>query len=116
MTRTRNTQRMRFSILPLVLLGACAYASTPWTGIELGPVENAPAAFVTVDNQPVLRGCRSPLLDPRDQTRIQLVRSARVEDRELGDYDVSGRYGVGPRELLRIDCSTGAPLGIVPGE
>jgi hypothetical protein len=32
----------------------------------------------------------------------------------IGDYEVpEGRYGVGPGEVLRLDCSTGRVLGIV---
>lgn len=55
-------------------------------------------------------GCRNPLVDPRDGTRIVLVRSSD----ERGDYEVpTGRYGVSERELLRIDCGTGRALGIV---
>jgi hypothetical protein len=30
------------------------------------------------------------------------------------DYSVpAGRYGVGSNELLRLDCNTGIPIGIV---
>lgn len=55
-------------------------------------------------------GCRSPLHDPRDGTEIRFVRSAAG----VGDYHVpSGRYGVGPGELLRVECNTGRAIGIV---
>lgn len=55
-------------------------------------------------------GCRNPMVDPRDGTRLLLVRSA--EGR--GDYEVpAGRYGVGKQELLRLECETGRVLGIV---
>lgn len=55
-------------------------------------------------------GCRNPLIDPRDGTALGLVRS----DLEQGAYSVAdGRYGVGPGELLRVDCATGAPIGVV---
>lgn len=31
----------------------------------------------------------------------------------IGDYQVpQGRYGVGAREVLRLDCNTGRVLGI----
>ncbi len=53
--------------------------------------------------------CRSPMVDPRDGTRIVLVRSSGGE----GDYEAPpGRYGVGTGEALRLDCATGAPVGI----
>jgi hypothetical protein len=54
-------------------------------------------------------GCRSPMVDPRDGTVITFLRSTTT----VGDYDVpSGRYGVGPGELLRIECNTGRVVGI----
>ena len=53
---------------------------------------------------------RSPMFDARDGTEIELVRS----DRGWGDYQVpAGRYGVQKGELLRLESSTGWPLGIV---
>ncbi len=55
-------------------------------------------------------GCRSPMVDPRDGTRLLLVRSSDG----MGDYAVpAGRYDVGPGELLRLDCATGHALGVV---
>lgn len=55
-------------------------------------------------------GCRNPMVDPRDGTKLQLVRS----NGDLGDYKVSnGLYGVGKNELLRLECSTGQAIGIV---
>lgn len=54
--------------------------------------------------------CYNPMIDPRDQTRLRLVRSARG----YGDYETPpGRYGVKADELLRLDCQTGRALGIV---
>lgn len=54
--------------------------------------------------------CRSPLEDIRDGTHIVMHRSAAG----VADYVVPiGRYGVGEGELLRVSCSTGAPIGIV---
>lgn len=56
-------------------------------------------------------GCRNPMVDPRDGTRLRLVRS--ISDR--GDYEVmAGKYGVEENELLRLECSTGRVIGIVP--
>ena len=55
-------------------------------------------------------GCRNPLVDPQDGTRLTLVRSSGGR----GDYSVAaGRYNVGRRELLRVECATGRPVGIV---
>ena len=55
-------------------------------------------------------GCLSPMVDPRDGTEIGFLRS----DKEYADYAVPGRmYGVGTRELLRLECNTGKVLGVV---
>ena len=60
--------------------------------------------------EPVPGSCKNPLIDPRDQTKIILVRSA--EGR--GFYRVpQGRYGVGGGELLVVECGTGRAMGIV---
>ncbi len=58
------------------------------------------------------QGCWVRLVDPRDGTRLTLVQSSAA----LGDYTVepAGRYGVGPDERLRVDCTTGRAVGIVP--
>ena len=60
--------------------------------------------------------CRNPMLDSRDGTTLNLVRSKNG----TGDYQVLGQqyeinstYGVDSRHLLRIDCATGKVLGIV---
>jgi hypothetical protein len=54
--------------------------------------------------------CWNPMSDPRDGAVLSLVRS--VEGR--GDYEVpAGRYGVNDGELLRLDCASGAAIGIV---
>ncbi|HEX6134457.1 MAG TPA: hypothetical protein VFZ24_10850 [Longimicrobiales bacterium] len=101
----------------LSITAACAYGSTPsWTAAVLRPAQDAPVQFVTEDGTVPENACRSPLVDPRDQTRIRLVRSADVGGTQRGDYEVpEGRYGVGPDELLRIDCRSGQALGIVSG-
>lgn len=56
------------------------------------------------------QGCRNPMVDPSDGTRLTLVRSRG----DRGDYEApAGRYGVGERELLRLECSTGKVVGVV---
>lgn len=56
--------------------------------------------------------CFTPLWDLRDRTKLTLVRSI---DRRVGDYEVTPlRYGVGPEELIRVHCYSGAVIGIVP--
>ena len=55
-------------------------------------------------------GCRNPMVDPRDGTMLTLRRSANG----VGDYWVQEqKYGVSARQLLRIDCATGKPVGVV---
>ena len=62
-------------------------------------------------------GCATRLIDPRDRTRLTLVRSTRrsASPEFLGDYSVepAGRYGVGASSLLRVDCMTGRGLGVI---
>lgn len=55
-------------------------------------------------------GCRSPMVDPRDGTRLHLVRSSR----DQGDYSVPDRkYGANEGELLRLNCESGEVIGFV---
>jgi hypothetical protein len=56
--------------------------------------------------------CRSPMMDPRDHTKLVLVRIVRGQ---RADFEVpDGRYGVKAGELLRLNCRTSATIGIVP--
>jgi hypothetical protein len=55
--------------------------------------------------------CRNPMIDPRDGTSLRLIAS---QD-GIGDYrPPPGKYGVGPLEVLRLECGTGKVIGIVP--
>lgn len=79
--------------------------------------DNTPERFLRVDaaGTPLPNAfggetCHSPLVDPRDGTRILLARSANG----WGDYLVDGlQYGVDEAERLRIDCASGIPAGVV---
>ena len=54
--------------------------------------------------------CQSPLYDQRDGTALRLERS--VPGR--GDYDVpAGHYGAQTGDLVRVDCHTLKPIGLV---
>ena len=65
--------------------------------------------------------CLVHVIDPRGDPRLLLVRST-LTDRSktfptaLGDYKVQppGGYGVDEHQLVRVECRTGHPLGIVP--
>lgn len=104
-----------------LLCGACALGgpnSYP-EGEAARAAADTPVRFVSEDLPPGAAlsdtlpgsGCRSPLVDPRDGTRIRMVNA----QRRVGDYEgVVGRYGVASGELLRIECNTGRVVGIVP--
>ncbi len=71
--------------------------------------EDMPVEATAYDTLPGA-GCGSPLVDPRDGTRLRLGSSISG----VGEYEVPvGRYGVYANERLRVDCNTGRSLGIV---
>jgi hypothetical protein len=104
----------------LLLLMACG-ATEPWE-LTPRPARDLPEQFV-IDTSVIPvplspeAGCVTRMLDPRDGTRLTLVRSTRrtATPEFLGDYavDPAGRYGVGAGSLLRVDCMTGRAMGIV---
>jgi hypothetical protein len=54
--------------------------------------------------------CQSPLVDQRNGTSLRLERS--VPGR--GDYEVpTGHYGAQAGDLVRVDCRTLQPIGLV---
>lgn len=84
-------------------------------GSSMRPALDAPHHFMiatptgTEEPRPY-EGCRNSLVDPRDGTRLTLIRSADGE----GDYEpVPLRYGLSGGELLRVECESGRPLGVV---
>src|SRR3954449_10002001 len=55
--------------------------------------------------------CQSPLVDERNGKTFRLMRA----EPGRGDYDIPvGLYGALKGELLRVDCRTLQPLGLVP--
>lgn len=119
----RRGRRCALGIVTVLALPA-------WQGCSLGPAgtfppsasarqaSDVPARFEPLE--PAARvapgdtiggsGCVSPMVDPRDGTPVRLVRSLGG----LGDYEApAARYGGGPTELLRLECNTGAVIGIV---
>lgn len=99
-----------------IFLGNCTTMNFP-SDDTAWVAKNAPNHFLvgtpngTATSKPNPdEGCRNPMVDPRDGTKIQLIRSSR----DRGDYQVpTDRYGVGDKELLRLDCGTGRVVGIV---
>ncbi len=104
----------------IVLLAGCAFGvggSFP-SDASARSAEDVPLRFEPPDPRERVmpgdtiagNGCRSPMVDPRDGTRIVFLRSAD----QRADYAVAGgRYGVTEHELLRLDCNTGTVVGIV---
>lgn len=104
------------ALLAALLVSACARSGTFAT--TLGPLPaGLPDRFVldsgvtvSPDDPPA---CHSPLLDPRDGTRLRLVAAAMLGGVQQGDYEApAGRYGLAAGAKLRIDCTTGRPLGV----
>jgi len=98
-----------FPLVVAALLSGCRTTGFPSdTAIRLAV--DTPPLFRF--EQPLGGGrCLSPAIDPSDDTRLVLERSASGR----GDYAVpEGRYGARGDELLRISCATGRPLGLVP--
>jgi hypothetical protein len=96
----------------LCVAGACATGGSFPDDASARAATDVPDAFTVPPLAPGMGDatCRSPVADPRDGARLHLMRS--TDGR--GDYQVpEGRYGVGARELLRIDCATGRVVGIV---
>jgi hypothetical protein len=109
--------RVHYPVALLVVgLAACATASTNEADTrDVRMAEDTPVSFVSDDGSALGEECRNVMVDPRDQTRLRLQRSALAGSAHHGDYEVpTARYGVKDRELLRINCETGQVIGIVP--
>ena len=97
-------------VLCLMLFLSCGSGESTRNNI-LRPPFGAPDEFeaadgITLDDD----SCKSPLIDPQDNTRIIMFRSWSG----YADYKVpEGKYGVRQGELLRVNCETGEVLGIV---
>jgi hypothetical protein len=104
------------ALVAVLAVSACAMnTGTPGaTDAMFRPLVDPPARFVTSDGVPGEDGCRTTMVDPRDQTQLRLARSWLEGSTFRGDYEVPlGRYGVREGELLRMDCASGEPIGIV---
>jgi len=102
--------------MTVALLAGCASSHDPWgRNLPIQPAMDVPTHFLVEAHggkteEPAPGPCRNPMIDPRDGTRIVLVRSS--EGR--GYYRVPvGRYGVHPGELLLLECGTGRVIGVV---
>jgi len=99
----------------MALLSAGCTKSVHHGGAVIQPAMDVPTHFLVVGaggktQEPAPGKCSSPMIDPRDGTRIVLVRS----NEGRGYYRVpTGRYGVHSGELLLIECETGRVIGVV---
>jgi len=98
-------------------LAACASSNWPpqTTALKSGGV---PDHFLVLDTatgamtEPDGASCHNPMTDPRDGTRLTLVRS----NSGFGDYRPdTPKYGLTGKQLLRIGCSDGRPAGATAG-
>jgi hypothetical protein len=107
--------RVAAGVLILAASGGCATVkdtlkTTPQS-IDR-PATGLPGTFLRSDGLPNLGTvCLASLIDPQDKSTLTLVRLLRNGQ---GDYRVAaGKYGVGENELLRVDCATARPMGVV---
>ena len=105
--------------ISLGLVSACGASSssgfpsaTPVRATDVPVQFEPPSGFGRLSPTDTISGgaCLSPMRDPRSGVEIKMVRAANGQ----ADYKVpDGHYGVGQHQLLRLDCNTGRPLGIV---
>ncbi|MGZ5429475.1 MAG: hypothetical protein ACXWEX_04735 [Thermoanaerobaculia bacterium] len=111
------------AFVALVALAGCASSRSSMAGPVVAEAKNLPDHFMVAvtglaqkEEPKAGEGCRNPMVDPRNGTALNLMRSKNG----TGDYQVLGQqyeldstYGVDSRHLLRIDCATGKALGVV---
>ena len=112
-----KVMKMRLVALGSMLLASCASAGWP-TAVDPATVIDTPDRFLVLEvatgatSEPSGPACSNPLVDPRNQTRLTLIRSTAGH----GDYQPDKlSYGLSGGQLLRIDCNTGRPLGATSG-
>jgi hypothetical protein len=103
--------------LLLAIIASLGCASSHGGGFpadaSVRPLTDAPTPFA-LSGSPRTRMstdiCQSPLVDQRNGTTLRLERS--VPGR--GDYEVpAGHYGAQAGDLVRVDCRTLQPIGLV---
>lgn len=116
-----------FAALSMLALGGCATSivadrvAREWRAPGRMVVD-APARFVVPDESLVsgapADGCAPTLVDRRYGVQLSLVRASDAHERTWrGDYRPSApqRYAASEGELVRVECATGFPLGLVGG-
>jgi hypothetical protein len=107
----------------LALLAGCASSRGSMEQPIVAQAKNLPDHFMVAvsgiaqkEEPKSGEGCRNPMVDPRNGTALNLMRSkdGTGDYQILGNqYELDSTYGVDSRHLLRIDCATGKALGIV---
>jgi len=113
---TRRSPPLPRAIPLALLLGACG-VSANWLALTPRPSAALPARLEAPNAPPgEPTGCTSPLLDRGAGATLTLLRSSAEGGRLIGDYTVEppDRYGLTPRDAVRVDCREQRPLGIVP--
>jgi hypothetical protein len=121
----KKTTRVKFAMAlgAAAALVACASGRGSMAGGIVAEAKDLPDHFMVSvsglaqsEEPKAGEGCRNPMVDPRNGTELNLMRSKDG----IGDYQVLGeqysagsRYGVDSRHYLRVDCATGKALGIV---
>ena len=107
----KNRVRILISVFFIFLVIGCgpgkstAEGDMVRTAIDVPDLFQTPPGMAWGDNT-----CKNPIIDPLDGSELILVQSRDG----MGDYRVSGfKYGVSKGEVLRINCNTGAVIGIV---
>jgi hypothetical protein len=100
------------AIFASLLLAACASTSWP-TEANSSVISDIPDHFLVVEtatgtnSEPSGTTCRNPMVDPRDGTRLTLIRS----NGGFGDYQPdTQRYGLAGNQLFRINSMAGRPV------
>ena len=111
---------MRSALIAALALAGCAgmeIVNAPGTpaaaSATLRQAEDTPSRFVREDGSaPASTVCANPMVDPRNGDRLRLVRQPGGQQADYA-VPVVGLYGVRGGELLRLNCTTGRPVGIV---
>ena len=101
------------AVLVSLALTSCMRTSWP-VEADSSAISDTPDHFMVVEaaagttSEPAGPPCRNPMTDPRDGTRLTLIRSSAG----FGDYRPDKpRYGLSANQLLRVNCSDGRPIG-----
>lgn len=121
----RKTTRVKFAVAlgAAAALVACASGRGSMAGGIVAEARDLPDHFMVsvsglsqMEEPKAGEGCRNPMVDPRNGTVLNLMRSkdGAGDYQVLGEqYSLASRYGVDSRHYLRVDCATGKGLGIV---